>query len=129
MRTISVVIVTFLLAVPAAFSQDAVPAETYDFELVNNAERELRYRCYQGGFAGWTSLSQNNDVTLQCYVSSVQFFTNNAPYPAVGHNCPGGTRKVTITGTTAATGLTGGGASDDPWTWVHTSECVTEGET
>ena len=128
MKTILVMVISFVFAVPAAFSQseNELPIDTYGFEVVNNDSRTLRYRC-QWGY--WVTLSPDNSDSRSCTATTVEFFTLNAPWPTVQHDCVGGTRKVTITDSEDAYITTPGNAevSDDgPWSLTLTSECVTE---
>ena len=112
MRTILVVIVSFLLAVPAAFSQSdvAVPVGTYDFELENNSDRTLSYKCGSvlGLTSGWKTLSANNSEERTCDVPNVALFALGGN-TIVAHECTGGTRKVTVTGSTEASMTTSSG--------------------
>ena len=129
-----IVAVSFVFAVPAAFSQTEDPASqaagTYDFELVNNDDRSIRYRCRSNVLdPNWTVIAPGTSATLECSVSSVEFFTHNAPWPVEEHNCTDGTRKVTITASQDAYITTTDGSylsPEGPWALTKTSECVTE---
>ena len=126
-----IVAVSFVFAVPAAFSQTEDPAsqaaDTYDFELVNNDNRSIRYRCW----GNWATIAPDTSVEFECIYSRVEFFTHQGPWPVEEHNCPGGTRKVTITGSVVAVITTPDGShesTEGPFTLTKTSECVIETE-
>ena len=92
-RTLLIVIVAFLLAVPAAFLQTEVAesAETYDFEFRNDGDQDLRFRCTETT-SGWTTVSPNNNDSVRCALPSAEIFTYSTN-PVVLHSCPGGTRR------------------------------------
>ena len=134
MRLVLIVGISFLFAVPAAFSQsaDGQPADTYAFNIINDADRTLRFRCTND--STWTTLSPDNDLSVACTGTSVTLFTRlenpaGAQSQVVAHNCPDGTRTVTVTEHTDAYITGTSGVQIDPdavWSWTYTSECVTE---
>ena len=117
--------VSLLLVVPTAFSQDSVVVESNVFEVINNSEHALKYRCSPADEWAQPVAPGATRPDIACYSASLEFLASDSN-PTVQHDCTGGTRRVTVTSANAGVIISWGSVSytSDPWGWEYSSECV-----
>ena len=95
-------IVSFLLVVPAAFSQSEEQQEettedtvTYSFRVDNNSSGPVAYRC--DGDPNWITIGPgSSNWNINCDKANLELH-ESPDTSLVAHDCSGGTREVTVT--------------------------------